>query len=320
MRHEEFAGWFPVDVSWEENPPVVEWRYLGSTPFEEPFFFQTVARVTASDPSRTPLRTPIDVLEGFDKEVGGDLPTGFLFHMSRCGSTLATRLLASSPQNLVLSEPGAVNQILGAPATIPKPVRIQWLRGLVRALDQRQPRHQEHFFVKFSSWSVTESKFIKEAFPEVPCCFLFRDPVEVMVSLLGDPPGWLSAAMNHDRARRTSSGAPVPTPEESCARLLAHFCRTALQGVGPDTLFLDYRSLPAAVWQAMASHFRIGFTPLEIERMGELAKVDAKDIQGLRRFEGDSLVKQRKASDLIRAMAAKWLGEPIRQLEGRARG
>jgi hypothetical protein len=322
MRLQDHPGWFPVDVSWESTPPVVEWRYLGNTPFAEPFFFQTVARVAASDPGRTPLRTPIEVLEDFDKEVGGDPPTGFVFHMSRCGSTLATRLLASSSRNLVLSEPGAINKILGAPPTIPKPLRTRWLRGLVRALDQRQARHQAHFFVKFSSWSVTESRFIKDAFPGVPCCFLFRDPVEVMVSLLDDPPGWLNSAlefeMRQQASRNPSPGAPRPTLEGCCARLLAHFCRSALATAGDDTLFLNYRSLPTAIWKAIASHFRVAYTPLEVKRMGELARVDAKDIHRVRRFEGDSTAKQARASDLIREMATLWADGPFRELERRA--
>lgn len=31
-------------------------------------------------------------------------PTGFIFHMSRCGSTLTANLLGASPYNLVYSE------------------------------------------------------------------------------------------------------------------------------------------------------------------------------------------------------------------------
>lgn len=31
-------------------------------------------------------------------------PTGFVFHMSRCGSTLTANLIGSSPYNLVYSE------------------------------------------------------------------------------------------------------------------------------------------------------------------------------------------------------------------------
>ena len=313
MRLQDFAGWFPIDVSWQETPPVVEWRYLGSTHFEEPFFSQTVARVSESNPEPTSRRSPINILEEWGRDTAGDRPTGLIFHMSRCGSTLVTRLLAASSRNLVLSEPDAVNKLLGAPATFPKPLRVQWLRGLIRALDQRQSRLQDHFFIKFSSWNVTESKLIKEAFPDVPSCFLFRDPVKVMVSLIHDPPGWLTATLDFERSRQASR----TTLEDHCARLLAHFCRSALETAGQDTLFLNYRDLPTAVWEVMANHFRIAFTPLEIERMHELARVNAKDIRGVQKFEGDSAAKQQKASEAIRRMAATWLDETFRQLESR---
>ena len=214
---------------------------------------------------------------------------------------------------------GGGQQAAGAPTAYPRALRIEWLRGLVRALDQRKTRGQSRFVIKFSSWSVTELALIREAFPEVPTCFLFRDPVEVMVSLRDDPPSWLTSILQFETTQRGARNLSSPTLEECSARLLAHFCRSALSAAGQDTLFLNYRSLPAAVWGALASHFSIGFAPGEIERMSELAQVNAKDIDRVQKFAGDSSVKQARASDLIRRLAATWTDEPYQELERRAR-
>lgn len=40
-------------------------------------------------------------------------PTGFVFHMSRCGSTLTANLMGSSPYNLVYSESKPPTGLMG---------------------------------------------------------------------------------------------------------------------------------------------------------------------------------------------------------------
>ena len=38
------------------------------------------------------------------------------------------------------------------------------------------------YFVKFDSWNTLDLALIRRAFPDVPWIFLYRDPVEVIVS------------------------------------------------------------------------------------------------------------------------------------------
>lgn len=40
-------------------------------------------------------------------------PTGFVFHMSRCGSTLTANLMGASPYNLVYSESKPPTALMG---------------------------------------------------------------------------------------------------------------------------------------------------------------------------------------------------------------
>lgn len=40
-------------------------------------------------------------------------PTGFVFHMSRCGSTLTANLMGASPHNLVYSESKPPTALMG---------------------------------------------------------------------------------------------------------------------------------------------------------------------------------------------------------------
>ena len=64
----------------------------------EPFFDLTIEDCL-QDPYCLLFRrqTPLDVLAHLDNASSGSEPTGFIFHMSRCGSTLVSQLLATLP-------------------------------------------------------------------------------------------------------------------------------------------------------------------------------------------------------------------------------
>ena len=103
-----FDGWVPIRVygaPGHPGQPFVDWCYLGTDAFIEPFFEDTIRRML-----RRPFnllfrhQTPIDALGEWHAAQPGLPPTGFIFHMSRCGSTLAARLLAALPRNVVISE------------------------------------------------------------------------------------------------------------------------------------------------------------------------------------------------------------------------
>ena len=97
---------------------------------------------------------------------------------------------------------------------------------------------------------------IRAAFPAVPWIFLYRNPVEVLVSHSRRRgahviPGVLSVPPDLDQ--------PMPLVEYA-ARVLARICEAALD-VLPDPLatFADYRSCdvtPAQVEEALASSWR----------------------------------------------------------------
>ena len=50
-------------------------------------------------------------------------PSGFVFHLSRCGSTLIANSLQTAPKALVLSEPEIVAEVLARAPSLLKAVR-----------------------------------------------------------------------------------------------------------------------------------------------------------------------------------------------------
>lgn len=319
MNPADFAEWTPIRVHWETGRPAVDWAHLGGARFTEPFFDDTVERAL-----RRPFtllfrrQTSIDALCDLQASAPGLPPTGFIFHMSRCGSTLAAQALAASPQHIVISEAGPIDAVLRAnwiDAGVGDEQRIAWLRGLLGVL--ARPAHGErHFFVKFDSWHALELPLIQRAFPEVPWVFLYRDPVQVLVShsrqrgpqmvhgLL--PPAWLGMDW--------VAAGDCP-PDEYAARVLARICAAAVASDNERACFINYKRLPTALWTEMAAHFGLELTDATIAAMRYAAGFDAKN-PGMY-FADDSAGKTEAATPFMHQLAEQWLMPSFTTMEAR---
>jgi hypothetical protein len=309
----DFTEWIPIRAFRGDAGLCVDWCYMGSTRFTHPFFEDTVS-VQFRRPFSLLFRrkTPIDLLKDLYETSPGVPPTGFIFHMSRCGSTLVSQMLASLPANIVMSEPPVIDSVIRAEAAGDEE-RVNRLRWVVIALGQRRDGSEQNYFIKFDSWSTIDLALIRRAFPDVPWIFLYRDPVEVIVSQMRQRgaqmiPGFIGGFT-------VFAGEDIFSmpPEVYCARLLAAFCRGALDFAGDKTgMFVNYTQLPTAI-DEIARHFGAGFTPDEIGQMLATTEFDAKSPRMF--FEPDSEKKKNAASDAVHEAAAEWLDPLYRQLE-----
>src|ERR1700688_4974837 len=103
MAAVDLDGWTPVRVYANGGEPVVEWALVDG-PFADPFFEQTANRAM-EQPFNAAFarRTPIAALEERHRNAPGLAPAGFIFHMSRCGSTLIAQTLAHVCAKILLS-------------------------------------------------------------------------------------------------------------------------------------------------------------------------------------------------------------------------
>jgi hypothetical protein len=101
--------------------------------------------------------------------------------------------------------------------------------------------------------------------------------------------------------------------EDYEVRVLARLCQIAVQHRSAARLLVNYRQLPDAVYSTIARHFRVEFSPADIERMRQAAQFDAKDPS--QRFEDDGQKKSRAATDGMRRLAAQYLDPLYAQLE-----
>jgi hypothetical protein len=228
-------------------------------------------------------------------------------------------MLAAVPRHVVLSEADPIDALLRAPLRTPAVAAADcraWLRALVSALGQPRRGDETRLFIKFESWHVLHLALVRETFPGVPWVFLYRDPVEVLVSqarLRGRTmiPGALTAPfLRLEPATATAMG-----PDEYCARLLAALCRSALDHEPDGGMLVSYRELPEAGFSTIPDFFGSPSTADEAARMCEAARFDAK--RPGRPFTTDGAAKHRQATDAIREAAARWLWPVYHRLEER---
>src|SRR5262249_51348114 len=147
--------------------------------------------------------------------------------------------------------------------------------------------------------------------------FLYRDPVEVMVSQYKMPgmqmiPGALGPEL--------ADIAPSPDrPDDYRARVLARICAPIVaEHARGGGLLVNYRDLPEALWTAILPHFGVAASAEERAAMAETAKYDAK-VPAFE-FTPDSETRQREAGPTMRAAASAWLGDIYGRLEALRRG
>ncbi len=306
-------------IFWRDSRPVADWAFLEGRRFTEPFFTQTINQC---------LRRPADLL--FRHETGLDelaqiasaqpglRPTGFIFHMSRCGSTLISQMLAAVPANIVISEAPPIDMVLRAhfhDANATEDRRVEWLKSVVAALGWRRHAEQRNFFIKFDSWHALFLPLIRRAFPEVPWIFVYREPLEVMLSHLAQRgaqmiPGALEPALfGWDTAALERMA-----PGEYGARALAAICGAALAEARRGTgRLVNYRQLPDDVWPALMDFWKVKFSADETARMMQATQMDAKN--PVLPFDAGSRANRAPAPEEIRALTRQWLDGTYGQLE-----
>jgi len=193
-----------------------------------------------------------------------------------------------------------------------------FLRGVVHALGQRRRGNEQHLFIKFACTSLAQLERITRIWPHVHWLFLYRDPIETIVSNVNDPPTWLT-----DDDWRVLASITGKTPHavaamslaERCARSIGSFFSHAGELANDQSLLLNYNQLSIPVLSSVLKFFKVSPSAQELGAIARTSGVYAKEITGTRPFVADSDAKQKLASDLIREMSSRWAEEPYRRLE-----
>jgi hypothetical protein len=302
----------------------IVWRDFGELPMTDLFFKATVDAASALAERAELFQTDWEVVNHLAR-LPDNLPfSGATFHMARTGSTLVSRLLGKTRLALSLSEAPVIDQALFQADTRPdKEEGNMLLRGVIAAFSRPRRPSERHFVVKMTdAMPNTRLPRFRAAFPEVPWIFIYRDPIEVMVSMTRGPTGNIRNWFRNRAQVAERLGMPVLTdpamwPEEFIARTLRRFCARAVEAAKatPPGLFLavPYTRLPEAIWETIAPHFGIRLSEKERAAMREEARFSAKRADAIA-FQPDSDAKYDEATPRMRALANRFVGPMIEEL------
>lgn len=299
----------PVRARLSGRAAEIDWLDVGGTDRTLPFLRDRVAAALA-------MGRTIDLRDAAATEIAGTAPPCLVLHAGRCGSTLLARALAQLRGCHLVSEPDAVNDLLGPEWRFAAPaLRAHCLAQVLAALG-RAGGGEARYVLKLSSWNALAASALPADTRRI---YLFRAPEEILVSLAEQPAQWMRRADAPPAAALMLGIAPsqaAMAPLQFAARVIGRCMETVANAVeqgGGQWLLIDYRQLPDAIF-GVARHFDIAISPDETARIGDLARTHAKHSDG-RAFTDDTARKQAAATPAIRALAERWIAEPYRRLE-----
>lgn len=304
-------------VDWRHSG-TVRWALLPDARFDAPTFGETLTRAGLAHANLQ--NTGLDVLCAQTSPQ----PAGWIFHIGRCGSTLLSRLINQLDTAVCFPEPPSLNTVLGpAWAFAPELKRHAALAGLSATFGRWRPVRGRPHIIKLVSVATLNLPHIVGAFPLVPYVFLYRDPLEVLVSVLARRPHWFDPARNPVAISLLTgvalSRVQALSVAEVAARILARLMTVAADhwtAHSPTNgLLINYEQLPGALTDTVTPHFRLTIPEACRPTMAAALRVHAKDPTGTRPFIPDRAEKHAAATSEIRELVARFLIPPYTRLE-----
>jgi hypothetical protein len=325
-RIQQHVGFIPIDVQPTCKGHEVVWLDVGDYRFTTAKFEFAIRRLTTAEQESKRVTTAITALA--DKAFLADTlyPAGFIFHMSRCGSTLLAKALARTPNHIVIDEGTPLNDGVWHYLTNGwrEPVANQQdaftiYKNLLLALGRQRAPDQQRYFVKFRSWNALFIDFITQVFPDVPCLFLYRDPVEVLVSGQWKPVWTLDFKGLAPGAYLSGCALAATQAMDDLtflAKIYAGYFRAALSTKAPRLYYLNYEQLTQNNYPAILAHaFGYEAAPDQLALMQAQFIYYSKDDDDATPFTSDKAAKQQAATQTIRHIVAQEMGDLYAQLE-----
>jgi hypothetical protein len=321
----DFSRFRPVRMF--EVPPQsalrVVWQDFADEPMGAPFFKHVIETANARQDRSDQFETDWEVVRRVAAQPGNLPLSGTVFHMARTGSTLIHRLLNASGLVLSLSEVGITDRMMQLTADWPEDRRGPIVRDTVAVYGQPRRPAETHYVLKMTDATAnTHLRSFRAALPETPWVFVYRDPVEVMVSMIRRPTGTIGSWMHNRsrgarRLRMPGLADPALWPADFIARTLRRHCTIAAEvaRATPPGKFLavNYNRLPEAVWETIAPHFGITLTARERERMQAEARFSSKRRDEVE-FTPDSKKKHEDAKPWVRELAERMVVPAVDEL------
>ncbi|OXG08311.1 hypothetical protein BC749_104319 [Flavobacterium araucananum] len=181
--HHPLFNWIPVSLIEKDNEVYFEWIYLADIKYLDPFFDETIAKCKSHAYNSKPYKviSTVDNLIEWSKQLISVELKSLVFHVSRCGSTMLSQSLATSSENIMVSEAPIMDQILRSDFLGLEQKSIL-IKAVIAVLGQKRFPEQQHLIIKLDAWHIFKASYLRSLFPEIPFALLYRNPEEVLKS------------------------------------------------------------------------------------------------------------------------------------------
>jgi hypothetical protein len=274
--------WIPFRLMEDGQTTSCRWLYLGDKKIREPFFDETISkcREFPNNSQMMKCMSSADILPEWAERINSIPPTAIIFHISRCGSTLISQLLALQAQNIVLSEVPFFDELLRWGNKNEKMQEaLPQLKAAISLYAAKRQEESRHLFIKADSWHIHFYKELRELYPQVPFILLYRKPDEVIRSQqkrrgMQAIPGLLEPGIfGFDREQIMQLGL-----DEYMAKVIETYLEGFLKIMDTDKLVLpvNYAEGALAIVNKIAALTGIQISEEEMEEMKKRSAFHAK--------------------------------------------
>ncbi|SFB55263.1 hypothetical protein [Algoriphagus aquimarinus] len=269
---------FPIHTCVTGNP-VTYCEEIIPEVFQYPFFNQGVSatRKPLNDRKSSILG---DITAPTEEEL---LPIrGFIFHTSHCGSTLLGRMLGSSSQVRMISEPESINGLLLSYLLnqLPEAQILTQLKQIIEAY--RIPGDGKKSIVfKLTSWNVFLIHLFQKLYPNTPWMYIDRNSENLVKTLKNKDGGfieWWHHPVDMLRKHFVDNSSSSVDFESYLRSIVAGHRKSAVKAQNGNELFVLYPDFLNSIPQILA-HFQLSFSEEELEKSLAFQRYNSKEFE-----------------------------------------
>jgi hypothetical protein len=186
MKAFPIKNWIPYELKNQDGVWLCNWLNTFKA-FTKPFFDETIldlksAHAVISFTSSSNLA----MMKEWADDIIAIQPSAFIFHTSRCGSTLISQLFSTSNKHIVLPEVPFFDNLLRLPyqdKNFSEQEILRLLSASVKYYGQVRTGHEQRLYIKTDSWHMFFYHQLRKLYPTVPFILMYRNPAEIFYSL-----------------------------------------------------------------------------------------------------------------------------------------
>ena len=276
-------NWIPYKLVNLDGQLQCHWLNTRGIPFAEPFFDESIVKIKGlnSEHAGTSSVSDLTLFEEWSNELSAVEPSAFIFHISRCGSTLVSQLLTTIDTHIVLPEVPFFDDLLRLPyqhSDFTAQTTSRLLMAAMKYYGQKRSGTEQHLFIKADSWHMFFYEQLRGIYPNTPFVLIYRNPNEVFSSLRRVPalqsvPGLIEPEVfGFDRKE-------VPQAQDVyIAQVLEKYLQQYLKIIATDDkcLLLNYSEGPMPMIRKIADFIPVDLSAQHLATMDERSRYHSK--------------------------------------------